>query len=71
MSRSAVSQHLKILREAGLVRQSAASARAVYEIDAAGLQTLQQWLEGFSNETRPYLEASAEPESAPTRSGYR
>ena len=46
ISRPAVSQHLKILKEAGLVRDQAQGARRVYCIDRAGLAVLKDWLDG-------------------------
>ena len=46
ISRPAVSQHLKILKEAGLVCDQAQGARRVYCIDRAGLAVLKDWLDG-------------------------
>jgi DNA-binding transcriptional ArsR family regulator len=45
VSQSAVSQHLKVLREARLVRSQPQGARNIYEIDPAGLGPLRAWLE--------------------------
>lgn len=45
MSRPAVSQHLKVLREAGLVVARAEGQRRIYTLDAAGLADLDAWLE--------------------------
>lgn len=47
VSRPAVSQHLKILKEAGLVREEAQGTRRVYEIDPKGLGALRAWLDRF------------------------
>jgi DNA-binding transcriptional ArsR family regulator len=47
VSRPAVSQHLKVLREAGLVDDRAEGARRVYSIDPAGLGVLRAWLDRF------------------------
>jgi len=47
VSRPAVSQHLKVLREAGLVRERRAGASRVYEIDPGGLGPLRAWLDQF------------------------
>ena len=47
VSRPAVSQHLKILKEAGLVRAEAAGARRLYRAAPAGMLALRNWLEGF------------------------
>jgi DNA-binding transcriptional ArsR family regulator len=47
VSRPAVSQHLKILKNAGLVRQQAAGTRRIYSIDPAGLEPLRRWVESM------------------------
>src|SRR3954469_10848486 len=47
VSRPAVSQHLKILKEAGLVRDRSEGARRVYYIDPDGLGELRRWLDEF------------------------
>jgi DNA-binding transcriptional ArsR family regulator len=47
VSRPAVSQHLKVLKEAGLVADQADGARRVYRIDWAGLNALRAHLDGF------------------------
>jgi DNA-binding transcriptional ArsR family regulator len=50
VSRPAVSQHLKILKEAGLVRDEAAGTRRVYHLDLDGLASLRTWLDGFRDQ---------------------
>jgi len=47
VSRPAVSQHLKVLKEAGLVVHRAEGTRNVYEIDPKGLGALRAWLDQF------------------------
>jgi len=47
VSRPAVSQHLKVLAEAGLVTPRADGARRIYSADAAGLAALRSDLERF------------------------
>jgi DNA-binding transcriptional ArsR family regulator len=47
VSRPAVSQHLKVLKEAGLVSDRPDGARRVYQIDPAGLGRLRAWLDRF------------------------
>ena len=47
VSRPAVSQHLKILKEAGLVREHREGRKHLYEIDPEGLGALQRWLDQF------------------------
>jgi DNA-binding transcriptional ArsR family regulator len=45
ISRPAVSRHLRVLREAGLVRDTADGRRRVYALDTAPLEELAGWLE--------------------------
>ena len=47
VSRPAVSQHLKVLKEAGLVNDRADGTRRVYHIDPQGLGQLRAWLDRF------------------------
>jgi DNA-binding transcriptional ArsR family regulator len=47
VSRPAVSQHLKALKQAGLVRDRAEGTRRVYYIDPDGLGPLRRWLDEF------------------------
>jgi len=45
MSRPAISQHLKILKEAGLVTNRADGVRRIYEIDPQGLGQVRAFLD--------------------------
>ena len=47
VSRPAVSQHLKVLKDAGLVGDRSEGARRVYYIDPEGLGELRRWLDEF------------------------
>ena len=47
VSRPAVSQHLKVLKRAGLVRDRAAGTRRVYQLDPSGLEALRADLDRF------------------------
>ncbi len=47
ISRPAVSQHLKILKEAGLVLEAREGNRHDYSIDPKGLAAIQRWLDQF------------------------
>lgn len=47
VSRPAVSQHLKVLKEAGLVADRADGTRRVYYLDPKGLAALRAWLDQF------------------------
>jgi len=47
VSRPAVSQHLKVLKEAGLVDDRADGTRRIYQIDPKGLGAMRAWLDQF------------------------
>ncbi len=60
VSRPAVSQHLKVLKEAGLVREQREGTRRIYEIDPKGLGALRRWLDQFWDEALDAFQAEAE-----------
>jgi DNA-binding transcriptional ArsR family regulator len=45
VSRPAVSQHLKVLKEAGLVREVSEGTRRIYHIDPRGVGAMRDWLD--------------------------
>jgi DNA-binding transcriptional ArsR family regulator len=47
VSRPAVSQHLKVLKDAGLVTDRAIGTRRVYAVDPAGLATIREYFDQF------------------------
>jgi DNA-binding transcriptional ArsR family regulator len=47
ISQPAVSQHLKVLREAGFAQVRAEGPRRIYAVDAAPLRQIDQWLSRF------------------------
>ena len=47
VSRPAVSQHLKVLKNAGLVLDRAEGTRRIYHIDPHGLAAMRAWLDQF------------------------
>jgi DNA-binding transcriptional ArsR family regulator len=47
ISRPAVSQHLKMLKQAGLVGDRAEGTRRIYYIDPHGLAAVRKWLDQF------------------------
>jgi len=49
VSRPAVSQHLKVLRDVGLVVDRQEGTRRIYEVDRAGLAVLRSYLDQFWN----------------------
>jgi DNA-binding transcriptional ArsR family regulator len=60
VTRPAVSQHLKALKEAGLVRDRAEGARRVYYIDPDGLGELRRWLDQFWDDALEAFRREAE-----------
>src|SRR5438552_1750857 len=62
VSRPAVSQHLKVLKDAGLVVDSAIGTRRVYRVDPDGLAALRAYLDGFWNRAlRTFKDAAERP----------
>ena len=47
VSRPAVSQHLKVLKDAGLVADQPDGARRIYRVDWAGLNAMRAYLDSF------------------------
>lgn len=47
VSRPAVSQHLKVLKDAGLVTDHADGTRRVYTVDPTGLAAIRDYFEAF------------------------
>jgi DNA-binding transcriptional ArsR family regulator len=67
VTRPAVSQHLKVLRHAGLVVVRPAGTRHMYEVDMRGVKALRSWLDGFWDEALAAFKASAEQQAARER----
>src|SRR5512145_1651305 len=62
VSRPAVSQHLKVLKEAGLVADEPRGTARIYRIHAEGLRELRDWLDGFWDDALANFKAHAERE---------
>jgi DNA-binding transcriptional ArsR family regulator len=62
VSRPAVSQHLRVLKEAGLVTERQDGTRRLYRVDPNGLADLRDYLEGFWEEALASFKAAAEDE---------
>src|SRR5213075_3221796 len=60
VSRPAVSQHLRVLKEAGLVTERQDGTRRLYRVDPKGLAGLRAYLEGFWEEALASFKAAAE-----------
>jgi DNA-binding transcriptional ArsR family regulator len=67
VSRPAVSQHLKILKGAGLVAVRSEGTRRLYSVDAAGIEALRSWLDGFWHDALSAFKKAAEREAAKAR----
>ncbi|MDR3415803.1 MAG: metalloregulator ArsR/SmtB family transcription factor [Nevskia sp.] len=62
ISRPAVSQHLKVLKAAGLVGDRPEGTRRVYYVDPEGLGALRAWLDQFWDDALLAFKAEAEAE---------
>src|SRR3954452_176845 len=70
VSRPAVSQHLRVLSDAGLVSARADGTRRIYELDPQGLAGLRDYLDGFWNRSLAAFARAAE-EHTHTRQEHR
>ncbi len=69
VSRPAVSQHLKVLKDAGLVTDERAGTRRIYRVNQAGLGQLRAELDTFWNDTLlAYKHLVEEPDPPTARS---
>jgi DNA-binding transcriptional ArsR family regulator len=59
VSRPAVSQHLKVLKSAGLVTDHAAGTRRVYSVDLAGVSVIRDYFEQFWQQSLARFRAAA------------
>ena len=64
VSRPAVSQHLKVLKSAGLIVVRIDGARRLYGINQDGIEALRNWLDGFWDETLAAFKQAAEQEQS-------
>ena len=60
VSRPAVSQHLRVLRDAGLVSERAEGSRRIYRINPAGIASLRAYLDRFWDGALEAFRAAAE-----------
>ena len=66
VTRPAVSQHLKVLKEAKLVRDRAEGTRRIYFIDPAGFGQIRTWLDRFWDDSlAAYAKAVEQEEEKP------
>jgi len=64
VSQPAISQHLKVLKQAGLVTDEPQGQRRIYSIDPAGLGPLRQWLDRFWEDQLAAFKALADSDEA-------
>jgi DNA-binding transcriptional ArsR family regulator len=64
VSRPAVSQHLKVLKRAGLAVVRVDGTRRLYALDRRGIEALRSWLDGFWDKALIAFKAAAEREAA-------
>lgn len=71
VSRPAVSQHLRVLKEAGLVTESALGAQRIYRLDPRGIGALRDWLDQFwvskLDDFKSFAEAQGESDDGEPR----
>lgn len=60
VSRPAVSQHLKVLKDAGLVSDCAVGTRRIYRLDPAGIGALRAYIDRFWTQALAEFKASVE-----------
>ncbi len=63
VSRPAVSQHLKVLTDAGLVADEQAGTRRIYRIDPRGVEAMRAYLDRFWDRALAAFKAAAEEEN--------
>src|SRR5262249_10689827 len=63
VSRPAVSQHLKVLKDVGLVTDARDGTRRVYRVDPAGLAVLRTYLDQFWERSLEAFEAQVQATS--------
>jgi DNA-binding transcriptional ArsR family regulator len=63
VSRPAVSQHLRVLKDARLVSDRAEGTRRLYAIDARGVEALRTWLDAFWDTALTRFKEAAEIEA--------
>ena len=60
VSRPAVSQHLRVLKKAGLVRDQAVGTRRLYQVDPEGFDQVRTWFEDFWTDALDAFKRAAE-----------
>jgi len=71
VTRPAISQHLAVLRQAGLVAERRAGTRRLYRTRREGLEPLREWVDGFWADSLETLKATVEGDRPTTSEGSR
>jgi DNA-binding transcriptional ArsR family regulator len=66
VSRPAVSQHLKVLKDAGLVFDRPSGTRRVYQVDPAAVAALREYFDSFWSHALESFRAAAEEQEQPS-----
>ncbi len=69
VSRPAVSQHLRVLKDAGLVTDRADGRRRLYAVDPGGLDALRGYVEGFWDDALAAFATAAATPATPSSRG--
>jgi DNA-binding transcriptional ArsR family regulator len=64
VSRPAVSQHLRVLKDAGLVRDHAVGTRRLYEVNPEGFGQVRTWIDDFWTDALDAFKRAAEAEGS-------
>jgi DNA-binding transcriptional ArsR family regulator len=64
VSRPAVSQHLQVLKDAGLVLVRVEGTRRFYAVDPRGVEAMRKWLDAFWDHALVAFQRAAEREAA-------
>jgi DNA-binding transcriptional ArsR family regulator len=64
VSRPAVSQHLRVLQDAGLVTHRREGTRNLYELEPAGVAELRAWVDDFWSDALDRFKARIEEKGA-------
>ena len=66
VTRPAISQHLAVLRQAGLVAERRAGTRRLYRTRREGLEPLRKWVDGFWADSLEALKSTVESDGSTT-----
>ena len=64
VSRPAVSQHLKVLKDAGLVVDRADGTRRLYQLDPTGIEAMRAYFDTFWNQALAAFKSAVEKEDS-------